>query len=263
MFKFKEVADCGQTDSFAHQDLPVRVLNYLPSLPVASEKIKGVGKTYIEYKPLADEAEYSVQMGNEQVEVINLKEKKGAYLVEFPVSGISDISFKGNEDDRMPAVLDFLMGATSGRGIVCGKLQGVITQYCPFIGGGGLYIEKNGRLSACLTSSQQQEEEENISPKREGNAIIVQLQGNMLLCAVEQLTKKLLEDPGNANDVKLLTCYGLSVCLQPDPIALLRLIVDFECGEMKYEELFFSSAGLCSFLHIDCAVEYMLTRICL
>ena len=29
------------------------------------------------------------------------------YLVQFPVRRISDVQFKGNEDDRMSAMLDF------------------------------------------------------------------------------------------------------------------------------------------------------------
>lgn len=101
------------------------------------------------------------------------------YLVQFPVRRISDVQFKGNEDDRMSAMLDFLQKATSDRGIVCGKLGGVSTHYCPFSGGGDLYIKKNGNLSPCLHEFSTSRGRRRKYHRKEKES-----------CAVDQLTKK-------------------------------------------------------------------------
>lgn len=278
MYKFKKAVGCGKTDSSAHKRLPVIFPNVLETLPVASTETKGIGRSYIDNTRTI----YGINLENEPVEEIKLQERH-EYYIQVPFGAAPPLMPKRNEADRMARMLLSLEEATSHRGLLCGPLRDVSTRYCSFSGGGDIYIERNGKLSACLMTSKHQEEEERgdaVLPKKDGEfrcgstenkrkttmsteAIIIQLQANMLLCAVDQLTKKLTINPGNAEEVKQLTCYGLSVCLQPNPIVLLRLTVDFECGQMKYEELYSSSAGTDSHVYIDCAVEYILRRISL
>ena len=93
------------------------------------------------------------------------------------------------------------------------------------------------------------EQEPSLSPRPEGQLrcgniedkqltqqteelIIVQLQANMMLCAVSDLTAKIKVDP--MADVKSFVYYGMVLCFPPLPILLLCLTIDFQSNNVSY-----------------------------
>ena len=89
--------------------------------------------------------------------------------------------------------------------------------------------------------------------------IIIQLQANMMLCAVSDLTAKIKVNP--MADVNSFMCYGMVLCFPPLPILLPRLIIDFQTTNISYQKLLRSSSSFHLCLSADISLEYILNRL--
>ena len=148
-------------------------------------------------------------------------------------------------------------------------------RFCPFMGGGNLSLRSMKCLAACVMY-EDFGQDPSLSPHPEGQLrcgnienkqltlqteeeVIVQLQANMMLCAVSDLTAKIKVDP--MTEVKSFVCYGMVLCFPPLPILLLRLTIDFQSSNVSYERLFRSSSTYHLCLSADICLEYILNRL--
>ena len=158
--------------------------------------------------------------------------------------------------------------------------------YCPFSGGGDISIFRRGSssVSVVMTEFTDSDSEDALvvtpphrgmqSDRSEGQAIppkdreyrcvsvenkaiqcewevTLQLQANMLVLCSGLLRQKLKECPSDAEKIIILCCYGLQLGL-PYPLKVLKLTVDFESGEVKYEELLNASESFFTLCILMC-----------
>ena len=161
--------------------------------------------------------------------------------------------------------------------------------HCPFSGGGDISILNKDSSAAvvvmtpllqqsAIPSENPAENPAEVSPKKVGESrcyaienkvsegvsmaqhdnVTLQLQANMMVLCSVLLKKILVESPGNAESLNIISCYGLQIGMSC-PLKILKLSIDFEKGNMTYEELF--SQHRCPFCHIyiDCALQHVIS----
>ena len=78
---------------------------------------------------------------------------------------------------------------------------------------------------------------ENKMTQAQSDEVTWQLQANMMLLTSRLLRTKVEENPGDADSINLLTCYGLQLGSMY-PLKIIKLTINFEACKCEYEEQF-------------------------
>lgn len=277
MFRHKQTVGCRTTNSCSHLSLPNIQTGPVSTLPLPPKERKGIGSMFFDCT-LRD---YTILEQGEIVEVLKLS---GDLQLEVNVQNISQ-PYRANEQDRTLRMFE-AFNIAGKEGLIKGALSDN-NQYCPFKGGGDIYIGRkytggdsilSGYISSILVDDDDDDDHNNLSPKRPGDlrcgaienkasaqqsedSVCHQLKANMLLCSVNQLTEHAKNRKFDASKVERIKCYGLTVCFPPLPILLLELTVDFPKCTYEYKELCRCNDMQCCPLVVDCALEYIVQRV--
>ena len=157
--------------------------------------------------------------------------------------------------------------------------------YCPFSGGGDISILNKDSSAAAVVmtpllqqSATPSENTAEVSPQNVGESrccaienkvsegvsmaqhdnVTLQLQANMMVLCSVLLKKILVESPGNAESLNIISCYGLQIGMSC-PLKILKLSIDFEKGNMTYEQLFSQHRCPFSHIYIDCVLQHVIS----
>ena len=158
------------------------------------------------------------------------------------------------------------------------------SRYCPFTGGGDIWVYKNHDRLVILDEAGRDSEDEDgsCSPRAKGEyrcpasienkvitgisemqkeAVTKQLQANMVLTATHFLCEKIKMCPADAKAIESVTTYGLQMGIFC-PVKVLKLTLNFRTATSSFEELF--SKERCPFSHIfiDTAVANLVSSSC-
>ena len=102
--------------------------------------------------------------------------------------------------------------------------------------------------------------ENKVTQSQSEDEVTRQLQANMMLLTSRLLWRKLEEDPGNADSIKFLTCYGLQLG-STYPLKYIKLTINFEECKCEYEEQLILYPCSVYLAYIDITLNYIVERL--
>jgi hypothetical protein len=247
LFKYNEVVGCRNATGEMLPPVETRLLNVSTLYGMDESKVVRVGSQFL-YG-----VEDPYEMGHVKDSMLHISDAnmKPGDVVEYCES---------KKTHNMAKAIERFIGVGYHVDVICGR--GDSSDCTPFSGGGDIYITKDNTRGVVITSSDGYDTETVVAienkcktAQSEGQ-VQLQLQCEMMLLAGQILHTRLQQ--GLVTD-KIL-CYG--VCFGPTlPISLLKLIVNFDTGDSKYQLLFKVRPHAAHHVHIDLILSYALQKL--
>ena len=273
VFTYSDTIGCSYVRSPSHADLPIprqRHRELFDVLKNTETEIR-VGSKFL----------YNTEL------LYTIGERDGQPTIQQPVRGFSCLPpYYVNEAYKMGEMLHGLKNALKeADGYSVSISGGDDAHHCPFSGGVDISILNKDSSAAAVvmtpllqqsaTPSENPAEnpaecskplfsiivENNVSEgvsMAQHDNVTLQLQANMMVLCSVLLKKILVKSPGNAESLNILSCYGLQIGMSC-PLKILKLSIDFEKGNITYEELFSQHRCPFSHIYIDCALQHVIS----
>ena len=280
LFRFRDAVGCRKTESPQHSNIHKPIVRHrdLQSLIKKENNIR-VGSHFV----FGFDQQYSVN-------------ENGSIIVSQPHPPNIQIEECRPENERTYDMMVGLKAALGEDYIVSSYTGDTRVHYCPFSGGGDISIFKRGSSSVSVVMTeftdsdsdalvvtpphrgmQSDRSEGQATPPKDGEygcvsvenkvtpaqcewEVTLQLQANMLVLCSGLLRQKFKECPSDAEKINNLCCYGLQLGL-PYPLKVLKLTVDFESGQVIYEELLNACASFYYPVYIDMCLFHLVNNL--
>jgi hypothetical protein len=260
LFKFRDVAGCRSVNSTQHDTLPVPRVRPIPLGFLVQPTTLQVGFHYM----FGYNHPYKIEDGKVHLE--SLHPPQGHEFTD-ELHRTGEMLTRLRETSHCNHTIELASHDS--------------THYCPFSGGGDIWIYRTGsNLGAVLVTPAEQEPAEDTtllehaSPSQEGQytcgavenkvgscqregEVRLQLQANMMLLCTKLLVQEIVE----GHDVKQLVCYGVALGVVKYPLMLLKLTIDFDKRETVYDELCTISPCPTYPAFIDLALTYVIKNV--
>ena len=272
MFKFKKPQPC----SGVRKGLLPALINKHIDLPTPAEDLRGLASSYLYLR----DHKYDIQsLQNEKTVSVTLQPGEPLLADKRETTRTGNLleALKSRVKNDRYASIKVALAETDS------------SHFCPFSGGGDIYLQTD-HISACLRLSDEDdgeaealgaEEGTQVSPRKKGeirctgavetkfsvqsvDKVLRQLQADMLVGATQQLKTIVTNEPTKAKDIKSFSTYGITFGVSiAHPLIVLKMTLDFETNVLDYLQLCRYEWSETFNVYVDGAFEYVMERVAL